>query len=121
VRYSYLEPHGAGRYRYVSPDFFRLVPWEGEGHKPVGYGFDSIAAHLDAVRRIEAESSGLGDAAALAQRRHVITQTDEAGMLATPANSSTNELVTEAARLSIARHGAAVQIVYGDHPHVAAA
>jgi predicted dehydrogenase len=121
VRYSYQQPSQGARYRYVSPDFFRLVTRQGNGYQPVGYGFDSVAAHLEAMRRIERESAGLDDAAALAQRRHVLKEFDDAGLLATPANSATNELVIEAARLSLSRNGANVQIVYGDHPHVAAA
>ena len=37
---------------------------------------------------------------------------------ATPANSSYNELVIEAARMSITAGGREVEIVYGDTPHV---
>jgi len=43
---------------------------------------------------------------------------DRRGILATPANSSINELVTEAARLSIANNGQHVGIEYGSAPHV---
>jgi hypothetical protein len=28
----------------MNPDFYKLVPWEGDGYKPVGYGFESVAA-----------------------------------------------------------------------------
>jgi len=44
VRHSYLEDIGCGgsKYNYVSPDFYRLVPWEGPGFKPVGYGYESL-------------------------------------------------------------------------------
>jgi predicted dehydrogenase len=121
VRYSYLEPRGGARYRYVSPDFFRLVPWEGSGYRPVGYGFDSVAAHLGAMQTMERQAGGLDGPSGLAQRRHLLTEFDRAGILATPANSATNELVTEAARLSLSRRGATVNIVYGERPHVAAA
>ncbi len=109
VRYSYLEPSGAARYRYVSPDFFRLVPWEGEGFKPVGYGYDSIAANIETMSRMTGS---------LEERRQLIREVDRAGLLATPANSYVNELVVEAARLSILNDGARVRIVYGDDPHV---
>ena len=29
-------------FRYVNPDYFRLVPWQSDGLKPVGYGYDSV-------------------------------------------------------------------------------
>ncbi|MBI5385947.1 MAG: Gfo/Idh/MocA family oxidoreductase [Verrucomicrobia bacterium] len=121
VRYSFLEGIGCGgsKYNYVSPDFFRLVPWEGPGFKPVGYGYESVAAHLDAMSRIEAETDGLPDEAALARRRELIDEIDRQGLLATPANSFINELVVEAARLSIVRDGAWVDIRYEPRPHVA--
>jgi hypothetical protein len=56
--------------------------------------------------------------AALARRRQLLREVDAQGLLATPANSSINELVVEAARMSILQGAAAVRIVYGDHPHV---
>jgi predicted dehydrogenase len=120
VRYCYLEGIGCGgsRYNYVSPDFYRIVPWEGPGYKPVGYGFDSIAANIETMRRIEADSAGLTGQTALRKRREMIRAVDEAGILATPANSSINELVVEAARRSILADGEWVDIVYGDEPHV---
>lgn len=118
VRYSYLEPSGAARYRYVSPDFFRLVPWEGSGFKPIGYGYDSIAANIETMHRIEGLVAGLDDKASLAARRKVIREVDDAGILATPANSFANELVVEAARASIMADGAKVNIVYGENPHI---
>jgi hypothetical protein len=118
VRYCYLEPNGETRYRYVSPDFFRLVPWEGPGDKPVGYGYDSIAAILETIQRIESEVAGLAGEPSLARRRDMIREVDAAGLIATPANSSVNELVVEAGRLSLMNDGARVSIVYGDDPHV---
>jgi hypothetical protein len=110
VAYAYQDGIGPGgsHYNYVSPDFFRLVPWEGRGLKPVGYGFDSIEAIVESTRRVEAAGeavAGRGDAAALAERRAAILQIDEAGIIATPANSSVNELVVEAARMSITADG----------------
>ena len=45
-------------FRYVSPDYFRLVPWEGDGLKPVGYGYDSIEANLQAALRVNAAAAG---------------------------------------------------------------
>jgi predicted dehydrogenase len=120
VRYCYLKGIGCGGslYNYVSPDFFRLVPWEGAGYKPVGYGYDSIAANIQTMHRIEMEVTGLGERASLKRRREVIHEVDQAGIIATPANSYINELVVEAARLSIVNDGARVNIVYGEKPHV---
>ena len=114
VRHSYAQGSGCGGsvYNYVSPDFFRLVQWEGKGLKRVGYGVDSIVANVETMLRIER------DAATLEQRRALIREVNEAGLLATPANSSINELVVEAARLSIQADGDWVNIVYGDQPHV---
>lgn len=126
VRYCYLEGIGGApaqrvvgsKYNYVSPDFYRLVPWEGEGYKPVGYGFESVAAHLETMARIEAAVVALGDSESLAQRRRMIADVDRQGILATPANSFINELVVEAARLSIVRDGAWTEIHYEPQPHV---
>jgi len=116
VRHSYAVGAGCGGsvYNYVSPDFFRLVQWEGKGLKPVGYGVDSIAANVETMLRLERETE------TVEQRRALIREVNEAGILATPANSSINELVVEAARLSIAADGEWVNIVYGDQPHVEA-
>lgn len=121
VAYSYLEGAGPGdaKYRYVSPDFFRFVPWEGAGYKPVGYGVESVSAITQAIHRIENAAAGLDGEAALAKRREMIHEADEQGLLATPANSYINELVVEAARLSIVNAAAPVSIIYGDQPKVA--
>lgn len=122
VRHSYLENIGCAgsRYNYVSPDFYRLVPWAGPGFKPVGYGYESIEAILETMNAIEAQTAGMSGATALAKRRELIHAVDAAGLLATPANSFVNELVVEAARLSILADGAWVNIFYGDQPRVQA-
>jgi len=118
--YSYLEGIGPGgsKYNYVSPDFFRLVPWEGPGYKPIGYGYESVAGITMAIHRLECAAAGLGQEAAIAKRREILREVDAQGLLATPANSAINELVVEAARMSLLRDAAPVRIVYGDHPHV---
>lgn len=120
VRYSYLEGIGCGgsKYNYVSPDFYRIVPWEGKGYKPIGYGYDSVAANINTMTNIEAETSSLKGAEALKKRRQMIKDIDKQGILATPANSSINELVVEAARISIQNDGQWVNIMYGKNPHV---
>lgn len=120
VKHCYLEDIGCGgtRFNYVSPDFFRLVPWEGPGFKPVGYGYLSVAATIETIHRIEKAAAGLDEAESLARRRDMIAEVDAKGIIATPANSSTNELVMEAARLSILNDGDFAEIIYGDNPHV---
>ena len=119
TRYCYLENIGCGgsKYNYVSPDFYRLVPREGgAGAQVVGYGFDSVAANIDAMNRIEAETAGLAADKALARRREMIEAIDKQAILATPANSFINELVVEAARLSIQHDGDWAEIAYGNTP-----
>lgn len=122
VIHSYLDGIGcAGSlYNYINPDFYRLVPWEGAGAKPVGYGYESVAGLVGAAARIESETAGLPESKALPARRELIRGIDEQGLLATPANSSINELVVEAARMSILRDGEPVQIIYEGAPHVRA-
>ena len=105
-------------FKFVNPDYLRLVPWEGVGLKPVGYGYDSVEASVLAVSRIHAETKGLDGAAALAKRQQIIKEIDERGIIATPANSFINELVMEAGRLSITHEGARVAIHYGEKPGV---
>jgi D-galacturonate reductase len=121
VRHCYLDPIGPGgpRYNYVSPDFFRLTPWTGgPGAMPVGYGPDSVAATINTIGRIEGEVAGMDEGASLVRRQALIRQVDEQGIIATPANSSINELVIEAARMSILGDGAWIKITSGTNPHV---
>jgi predicted dehydrogenase len=115
VSYSYLEEMvpGGSHYNYVSPDFFRLVPWEGEGLRPVGYGYDSIEALVGTVQRVESAGAGLTAATAREARRRALRAVDEAGIIATPVNSSVNELAMEAGRLSILNGGRPARIDYG--------
>ena len=120
VTHSCLEGSGPTktRHKFVNPDFYQLVPWEGPGYKPVGYGFDSVAASINTIHRMENESAGLSGAEALRKRREIIKEVDQKGIIATPANSHINELAIEAARGSILRDGEAVRIVYGEQPHL---
>ena len=120
VTHSYLEGIGCAgsRFNFVNPDFYRLVPWEGEGFKPVGYGYDSIAAIIETIHRIEDGAGSPDEGPSLKIRQKRITEIDRKGLIATPANSYINELVVEAARLSIQSGGAQVRISYGEHPHV---
>ncbi len=120
VTHSYLEGIGTAgsHYNFVNPDFYRLVPWEGDGYKPVGYGFDSIAATITTIHKMAEETEGLTESESLKRRQQIIKETDNKGIIATPANSYINELVVEAARKSILNDGIPVKIVYGEHPHI---
>jgi D-galacturonate reductase len=93
-------------YSEPSPDYMQYVPdHEQDGVRAVGYGYRSIEALVDAARSLESGSTTLN-------------AIDERGILATPANSSYNELVTEAARLSLENDGREVLIQYGVLPFV---
>ena len=120
VSHGYLDGIGAGgtSFNYVNPDFYQLVPWEGDGYKPIGYGFDSIAATIQMIHHMESNVSSLRDNESLEARRNEIIDADEKGIIATPANSSVNELVVEAARSSILADGNRIRIVYDDDPHI---
>jgi hypothetical protein len=120
VAYSYLEGIGPGgsKYNYASPDFYRLVQWEGPGLKPIGYGYESVAGITQAIHHMESETADLEPEAALKRRREIMRKVDANGLIATPPNSYINELVIEAARMSILQDAAPVRIVYSDHPHV---
>ncbi len=120
VEHSYLEGIGCGgsHFNYVSPDFYKLVPWEEDGYKPVGYGFDSVAASITTACRIEDEVDKMTAGDSLVKRRKILKEVDKKGIIATPANSYINELVVEAARISILNDGKTVDIEYGDKPHV---
>ena len=122
VAHGYIAGIGSSGsfYNYINPDFFRLVPWEGAGFKPSGYGYESVAAILGAADRMERETAGMAPAAALARRREMLLEIDRKGLLATPANSHINELVVEAARISIVNNGEPVRIEYGAKPCVRA-
>ena len=54
----------------------------------------------------------------LAARRKILREIDAEGVLSTPANSSYNELVIEAGRMSILNGGRPVVIEYGKKPGV---
>jgi hypothetical protein len=120
VEHSYLDGIGCGgsHFNYVSPDFYKLVPWEGKGYKPVGYGFDSVSASITMAYNIENEVHKMSDSDSLVKRREMIREVDKKGIIATPANSFINELVIEAARISILNDGDFVNIEYGQTPHI---
>ena len=121
VKHSYVtkgDYPGDTYYNEPSPDYFKLIERGGEGLTPVGYGYRSIEGLVDAVGRVESHAAGASDSEALARRQDMIKRIDAEGIVATPANSSFNELVVEAGRLSILNGGRDVVIEYGDSPHV---
>ena len=65
-----------------------------------------------------AAGAGLAESDALAKRQEALEEIDRRGILATPANSFINELVVEAARMSITHDGRQVAIVYDPAPAV---
>lgn len=120
MTHCYIDPVGvAGSYHnYINPDFYKLVQWEGKGYKPVGYGFDSVAASVNTVHAMENEVHDLNRDQALCRRQQIIKEVDQKGIIATPANSYINELVVEAARMSILNNGDSAKIIYDDNPRV---
>jgi predicted dehydrogenase len=90
LRYCYTAP---ASFAEPSPDYFQYVDLGGPGLTPVGYGFRSIEAIVTAAIRVNEEGA------------QVLDEIDRAGILATPANSSYNERVIEAARESIQNGG----------------
>jgi len=70
------------------------------------------------AHKIENEVKNLADGESLTKRRELIIEVDEKGIIPTPANSYINELVVEAARLSILNDGDLVTIEYGENPSV---
>lgn len=97
-------------YAEPSPDYFKYINLGGQGLSPVGYGYRSI----DFICKNICKCVGKD----LAQRQQLIKQFDAEGVMATPANSSYNELVTEAGRLSILNGGREVEITYGKNAGV---
>jgi D-galacturonate reductase len=108
VEYCYVQKGDQPTDKYYSepsPDYFKYVDLGGQGLTPVGYGYRSIEFIVKNICKC------LG--ADLRQRQRLIKQFDDEGVMATPANSSFNELVIEAARLSILSGGKEVEIIYG--------
>lgn len=97
IEYCYVtRPDGPGTTAYAEPsaDYFQYLPLGGPGLTPVGYGVRSIEHLVNAAKHIARCPSGPA-------RQQALTQLDRESILATPANSRYNELVTEAGRLSI--------------------
>jgi hypothetical protein len=108
IEYCYVtkNEHTSNKYySEPSPDYFKYVDIGGQRLTPVGYGYCSIEFILKNI----CECLG----ADLKQRQRLIKQYDDEGVMAAPANSSFNELVMEAGRLSILNSGREVEIIYG--------
>ncbi|MEN8138916.1 MAG: Gfo/Idh/MocA family oxidoreductase [Bacteroidota bacterium] len=121
VQNSYLEKTTGPVNKYfgfVNPDFVQMAPWTGEGLEPIGYGVESVNATIVQSLEIQKAVEGLSEEESLVKRRELIKEVDAKNQIATPANSYINELVVEAARLSIENDGDRVKIVYGDNAHV---
>src|SRR5437660_12776444 len=102
LKYSYTaQPDGPGATVYAepSPDYFQYVDLGGPGLTPLGYGYRSIEHIVIASLRV---NSGCAPG--------VLAGSGRAGMPATPANSSYNERVIEAARESIRNGGREVRL-----------
>jgi len=96
---------GDTTYAEPNPDYFQLLDQGGGGLTPVGYGHRSVEYILKACMKV-------ASAEGLAKRQELIRQYDQEGVLATPVNSSYNELVIEAGRKSLLAGGREVLIDY---------
>ncbi len=115
LKHSYINKSdfsGDSYYNEPSPDYLKLLERGGEGLTPVGYGYRSIEGLVNSIHRVEESGANL------AARQEILKKIDDEGIIATPANSSFNELVIEAGRMSILNGGRAVTIKYGDKPEV---
>ncbi|MDX9972439.1 MAG: Gfo/Idh/MocA family oxidoreductase [FCB group bacterium] len=115
VKHSYTEAGtepGDTVYTEPNPDYFQLLDLGGGGLTPVGYGHRSVEYIVKACRKG-------GAMAELDERRAYVRRLDEEGIMATPANSSYNELVVEAGRKSIQAGGREVVIQYEPVPRIA--
>lgn len=105
LKYCFIqEPTAPGSTIFTEPstDYFQYVDLGGPGLEPVGYGFRSIEFIFRNILRVESAPE--------AERPALLREIDAAGVVATPANSSYNELVVEAGRQSILSGGREVRI-----------
>jgi len=111
-----VERVGDKRLKWRSPEYFRYVQSPGvNGLEPVGYGVRSVVKSIEQMCRIEGAVSGIREGDVSLERRvAMIREIDDERLIATPANSWVNELLTEAARLSILSEGEWAVIDYED-------
>jgi len=101
-QYRGLKHSSSALYTEPSPDYFQYVDLGGPGLTPVGYGYRSVEYILKQCIRVEQ--------APPESRAALLRELDDAGIMATPANSSYNELVIEAGRISIENSGGEVSL-----------
>lgn len=114
VKHSYTAASGDpgdAQYMEPNPDYFQFLDQGGEGLVPSGYGHRSVEYILRAC-------TAVGAVQGLAARQAMLKEYDAAGVMATPFNSSYNELVMEAGRKSILSGGREVVIKYGPNAGV---
>lgn len=98
IKYAYTRhPGSPGTTQFSEPstEYFQYVDLGGPGLQCIGYGFRSVEALVNSALRVESAKD----------RAAVLREIDQAGVVATPANSSFNEAVIEAGRLSILNGG----------------
>jgi len=110
IEHCYVEKIDGKYYSEPSPAYFKYVNLGDGGLTPVGYGYRSIDFIVQNINKCLD-----GD---LKQRQALLKEFDKQGVMATPANSSYNELVMEAGRLSILNGGKEVEIIYGENAGV---
>lgn len=114
VKHSYTAASGDpgdAQYMEPNPDYFQMLDLGGNGLTPSGYGHRSAEFIINACAKVGCEKD-------LARRQAMLKQYDADGIMATPLNSSYNELVIEAGRKSILSGGREVTITYGDNAGV---
>jgi len=102
IKHSYAS--ASPSYAEPSPDYFQYVDLGGPGLTPVGYGYRSVEYIIHSCIRVQSEARNLFE------RQKILEELDFTGVMATPGNSSYNELVIEAARESILNGGRFVDI-----------
>jgi D-galacturonate reductase len=114
VKHSYTAASGDpgdAQYMEPNPDYFQMLDLGGGGLTPSGYGHRSA----EFIIRTCIATQNAGD---LPARQKLLKQYDADGIMATPFNSSYNELVVEAGRKSILSGGREVAINYGPNAGV---
>ncbi len=90
----------------INTDYFRLIPWNGPGLRPVGYGYTSIEELIKCVYKVDACKTEQ-------EQLEELEKIDKHGIIATPKNSYYNKLINECARFSIEKKGKPFCIDYG--------
>ena len=106
LKYAYTRTSGdpgSTLYAEPSPDYFQYVDLGAPGLTPVGYGYRSVEYILSTCMRVAAEPE-------LSIRQAMLRDLDAQGIMATPANSSYNERLLEAARKSILNGGLQIDV-----------